>query len=229
MKPTQNIQTSKVPTDFIPARESKPVISFFKWYTYLLCKRRLANVWIHHAEPVPDNSSVLYVVNHHSWWDGLVPLLLNEFVFHKRARALMEDKQMRQFSFFSKIGAMSINRKNVRSAVYSLQEASKWLREDGTSLFLFPEGKITNPAEPIQLEGGVLRILKGAPGCVLVPISLYFSFQRSDKPELFVSVESPLTNTATLQLEDIQAMMQAQLNDLRRQSMQPEHGFQKLI
>lgn len=229
MSTQENNHKSLAPEGFIPAKESRFVILFFKWYTYWLCKRRFSSVWLDHHASIPDEKSVLFIVNHHSWWDGLIPLLLNEFVFHKRARAIMEDKQMKQFSFFSRIGAMSINRENVRSAVYTLQQAAEWLNKPNTSLYLFPEGKITNPAAPIKIEGGVLRILKSAPDCIMVPISLHISTQRGDKPELFIRVGAAVEPEKRTALPAIQGVMQDGLDRLREDSLVHNHKFKKIV
>lgn len=232
MNTPENTQKSIHPIDFIPANESKPVIWFFKWYTFWLCKRRFSAVWTKNEIDIPKNASVLFLVNHHTWWDGLIPLLLNEFVFHKRARAIMEDAQMKKHTFFAKIGAMSINRSNARSAVYTLNQASEWLKQPNTCLFLYPEGKITNPSNPINIEGGVLRIIKQAPDCVVIPISVYISHQRGDKPELFVRTGCNLTlpdATAARQLNEVENTMQRLLDEVREESMQNNHGYSRLI
>lgn len=141
----------------------------------------------------------------------------------------MEDTQMRQYRFFSRIGAMSINRGNIRSALYTLQHASEWLNEVNTALFLFPEGKITNPATPIHIEGGVMRIINAAPECLLVPISIFFSHQRGNKPELFIQIGEPESDISALRISDVQTIMQTQLDALREESLATNHSFRRLI
>lgn len=233
MNKQQNIQKpSGAPADFIPARESPVVIWFFKWYTWFLCKRRFEGVFLQQDHAVDRNQSVLFVLNHHSWWDGLIPLLLNEFVFRQRARAIMEDKQMRQFPFFSRIGAMSVNRVNPRSALYTLTLASQWLRESGTSLYLYPEGKITNPALPIEIESGFLRISQQAPGSLLIPVALFISHRKSSKPVLFIRTGKPCSPTGITTKEKTESIayeMNKLLDQVRHDSLSDHHGYKRLV
>ena len=96
-------------SDFIPAKESRPVINFFTTYTNFMLWRRFRDIHVQQLYLPDSNSKTVYFMNHHYWWDGLLPLYLNENRFKQKARALMEDKQMREYPFFSRIGAFSID------------------------------------------------------------------------------------------------------------------------
>src|SRR5699024_12638087 len=92
-------------------------------------------VWLKQDDPPNNNATTIYYLNHHSWWDGLIPLLLNEFRFRQQARALMEDEQMREHPYFSKIGAFSIKRSDKKSAIRSLRYAIRYFERHNASLF----------------------------------------------------------------------------------------------
>jgi 1-acyl-sn-glycerol-3-phosphate acyltransferase len=215
-------------SDFIPAKESKLYIFFFKWYCRWLFGRRFHRVWIQ-QQYQPLGKSTLYILNHHSWWDGLTPLLLNEFRFKQNARAIMEDRQIRQFPFFTRIGAMSISRENMRSAIVTLASASEWLNGNNNSLYLYPEGKITDPCDKITFESGLMRILRDATDCDIVPIAMHFSMSRSDKPELFINVGPKLDRIHHPTLESFESNLQALLNSTKTLSHFENHRFEKMI
>jgi 1-acyl-sn-glycerol-3-phosphate acyltransferase len=138
------------------------------------------------------NSRTIYYLNHHSWWDGLVPFLLNEFRFHQQGRAMMEDEQMRQYFFFQKIGAFSVNRAAPKSTIPSLRYAVKSLQRPNASLFLYPEGKITPAGSKLTFEGGLSWLNKQLPDIDIVPIGIYIHTIRNDKPELHLDVGAPV-------------------------------------
>lgn len=174
--------------DFIPAKESSFFIKIFRIYIRLLFKRRFKQVWLRQEYvPKPDSRTVYYL-NHHSWWDGIIPLLLNEYRLHQNARALMEDKQMRQYPFFKKIGAFSINRDDPRKAITSLRYAVQSMKREGASLFLYPEGKITPPGSKMTFEGGISWLHSKVPEVDFVPIGIYMHTIRHDKPELHLHI-----------------------------------------
>lgn len=224
---------SSIQNDFIPARESRLILSFFKWYTWFLMKRRFDSVYVRNAHKIDRTNSSLYICNHHYWWDGLVPLILNEYIFHQKARAIMEDKQMRKFPFFSKIGAFSINRNNYKSALTSLRYGADWLKGPNTSLFLYPEGKFSQPHNPIQIESGVLKLLEWAPFCQLVNISMHISYQNNDKPDLFIDISTELNHPKyeykSECVAEINRIMNSNLNRLRFDSQTDPESFVRLF
>ncbi len=219
--------------DFIPARESVFVISFFKWYSWYLMKRRFRSLYVRNGHTIDRTKATLYICNHHYWWDGLTPLVLNEFIFHQHARAIMEDKQMRAYPFFSKIGAFSINRNNPKSALSSLDYAAQWLRVPNACLFLYPEGKFSQPHEPIRIESGVTKLLDWAPVCDLVCISMHISYQNGDKPDFFIDISPSLVHpkgvSKTDTVHDISKLMNHNLCRLRTSSLSEIESFKRLF
>lgn len=182
------ITTNRIVLDFIPAKESPLFIKIFRIYVRLLFKRRFKRVWIR-QEYYPDkNSRSVYYLNHHSWWDGIIPLLLNEYRFHQQARALMEDQQMKKHAFFRKIGAFSINREEPGKMVSSLRYAVQSMKRSNASLYIYPEGTITPAGSELCFEGGLAWLHEKLPAVDFVPIAIYMHTIRSGKPELHLHV-----------------------------------------
>ena len=177
--------------DFIPANESPLFMKGFRIYVRWLFKRRFSAVWLKQDYYPDDKSKTIYYLNHHSWWDGLIPVLLNEYQFHQQARALMEDQQMREHPFFAKIGAFSINREQPKKAVTSLRYAVDSFDRPKASLFIYPEGKITPPGSELTFEGGLAWLSRKLPEVDVIPIGIYMHTIRHDKPELHLHVGPP--------------------------------------
>lgn len=182
-------------TGFIPAAESRPHIAFFTAYSRFLYARTFRHVGADIAYRPSEGQSTLYLCNHNSWFDGLTPLLLNRYRFHQKARAVMEDIQMRRHPFFRRIGAFSINRSNPRAALQSLDYAADWLNEPGTSVFLFPEGRLVDATVPVTIESGVLRLIANAPLADVIPLASHIHFLRGPKPELMLRSGEPIRLT----------------------------------
>lgn len=183
------ITKKKSALNFIPADESRFYIWFFDHYTKCSLKRRFKQVWIkQNYKPLPD-SKTIYFLNHNSWWDGLIPLYLNQNFFHQNARAIMEDKQMLQYSFFSKLGAFSINLENPKASLTSLRYALESMQRKKASLFIYPEGKITpvSEKEP-EFKQGLAWLRTKTEEIDFVPIAIYSHMLRSSKPELYLSI-----------------------------------------
>lgn len=198
--------------DFIPAKESSIFIKFFRLYTWLLFKWRFKTVWLKQEYDPTPNCKTIYYLNHHSWWDGLIPLLLNEFRFNQHARALMEDKQMNKYSLFQRIGAFSINRDDPRQAITSLRYAVQSFQREKASLFIYPEGTITPVGSKMNFEGGISWLSRQLPHVDIVPIGIYIHTIRHDKPELHLHVGNPVPVEETMSGKERIQLFEKHLN-----------------
>lgn len=219
--------------DFIPANESPLFIKGFRWYTWLLFKRRFHKVWLRQDYDLNKESKTVYYLNHHSWWDGLIPFLLNEFQFHQQARAFMEDTQMKKYPLFQKIGAFSINRDSRRQAITSLRYAVDSFEREQASLFIYPEGTITSPGSAMNFEGGLAWLYGNLDNVDFVPIGIYMHTIRHDKPELHLQVGRPENINASLSRERKTARFEEQLDKilagLRKKAGFDDSGFEQFI
>ncbi|MFO7799470.1 lysophospholipid acyltransferase family protein [Rhodohalobacter sp.] len=210
-------------TDFIPSNESKWFISIFDLYVRNLFWRRFKNIAIDQQYQPGEDSKTIYYLNHTSWWDGLIPFLLNQKLFKQNARAIMEDKQMRQHKFFSKIGAFSVNLSEPRAALKSLRYAVDSMKRDNSSLFIYPEGKIVpfSTLKP-EFQKGLGWIASRTPGSDIVPIGIYIHTARHDKPELNIKIGPPVTFNSDTPSEDLSIQfeknMQQVLIDLQKKA-----------
>lgn len=214
--------------DFIPAKESPLFIKIFRIYVRLLFKRRFKRVWIRQEYHPNEKSRSIYYLNHHSWWDGIIPLLLNEYRFQQHARALMEDKQMKQYGFFKKIGAFSINREDPKKAVTSLRYAVQSMQRNNASLYIYPEGSITPAGSELSFEGGLAWLHDKLPDVDFVPIGIYMHTIRGDKPELHLHVGQKVVMDAGLGIDSKTQIFEQKLATLL-QELQETAGFDDSI
>lgn len=190
-------------TSFIPANESWFHIRFFGWFTKWLCRFRFRRVWIRQETYPKPGDRTIWFLNHTSWWDGLIPLLLNNYRFHQQARALMEDKQMVEHKFFSRIGAFSVNLDDPRSSVISLRYAVDSMKRDNASLFIYPEGKIVPwSIDKPEFRAGLPWLCKQLPEVGVVPVAITIHTMNSSKPEIHICIGKPCTVKDKNELEE---------------------------
>lgn len=219
--------------NFIPAKESALFIKVFRIYTRFLFKRRFSRVWLKQDYYPGDQSKTIYYLNHHSWWDGLIPLLLNEYRFNQQARAMMEDKQMLEHPFFQKIGAFSINREDKRQSVTALRYAVQSFERPNASLFIYPEGRTTPAGTPLRFEGGLAWLNQRLPQVDVVPIGIYMHTIRHDKPELHLQVGAPVQSDASLSTNEqsryFEQALESILTSLRQKAGFDDSPFERLL
>ncbi len=219
--------------DFIPAKESPVFIKIFRFYTKLLFKWRFKTVWLKQEYEPCSECKTVYFLNHHSWWDGLIPLMLNEYRFHQQARAIMEDKQMNTYSLFQKIGAFSINRDDPRSAVTSLRYAVESFNRPHASLFIYPEGTITPAGCSMDFEGGLAWLYDKLDEVDFVPVGIHMHTIRHSKPELHLHVGRPVRMNESSSKEEktahFEIVLNHMLNDLRQTAGFDNSKFEQFL
>lgn len=205
----------EIQSSFIPAKESKWFISIFDLYVRNLFRRRFKNILIDQQYQPTKGNRTIYYLNHTSWWDGLIPLLLNQKRFKQKARAMMEDRQMQKHKFFSKIGAFSVNLENPRSAVKSLRYAVESMKRPNSCLFIYPEGKIVpfSPKRPV-FKKGLGWISNQCPDVDVVPVGICIHTARHDKPELYIRVGHPVPVDHSLDSKTLNEIFEDEMGNL---------------
>lgn len=205
------------PVDFIPADESRWFTKFFAPFCRLLFRVGFRRVWICQLYDPTPGVKTIYYLNHTSWWDGIIPLMLNHYRFHQQARALMEHKQMRRFPFFKKIGAFSVDLNKRRSAVASMRYALQSMERPSSSLFIYPEGEIVPfSTSGLTFKRGIGFLWERLPEVDFVPIAISVHTIRSPRPELHIRVGRPVKRpVSSSQDSDTEILANALQKELR--------------
>lgn len=163
----------------------------FAVYNRNLLKRRFHSLNVKNFSPLEIRNKAFPLIiyaNHSSWWDGLVLFeILKSDKFD--SFVLMEEKQLKNFSLFRRLGAFSIVREDRKKALKSLNYAVGILKTGiNKTLLIFPQGKILpNDYRPINFFNGLSYIIEKTENCSLVPCAIRYEFLNNFKPELFVS------------------------------------------
>ncbi|KAA8998388.1 hypothetical protein F4V43_16700 [Paenibacillus spiritus] len=135
---------------------------------------------------------LLYIMNHSSWWDGLLAYHAARTLTRGDHYFMMEEAQLRRYRFFRKLGAFSVSPGDPASAAVSLRYTVRLLRGGG-SVWMYPQGEIV-PLEqrPIRLKPGAAGLLRLCPEAAVVPVTLYHGLFRHSKPEATLLAGPPL-------------------------------------
>jgi 1-acyl-sn-glycerol-3-phosphate acyltransferase len=148
----------------ITARKNLLVENLLAVYNKNLIRRYFNSLQVLNSANFAESTSTIPLIiylNHSSWWDGLVAfelsrkLKLDSFI-------MMEEKNLKRFSFFRKIGAFSIDRDNRRSSIKSLDYIVDLLEnKPNSALWIFPQGEILhNDVRPLVFYNGIHELLK---------------------------------------------------------------------
>ncbi|MGN7762125.1 lysophospholipid acyltransferase family protein [Paenibacillus sp. 22594] len=208
----------------LEAVKSKSFDQIFYRYNSLYLLRRHFHFLGISGELQPEAAAgrpILYIMNHSSWWDGLL-------AYHAAGRMkgsshyfMMEEEQLRKYAFFRKLGAYSINRDRTGDLRASLRYSANLLHAGG-NVWMYPEGEILPlSSAPLLLKEGAALILRMCPQAAVVPVTLYHGLFRHSKPDAtLLAGEALMLPWADLKRSHItgilETILQAQLDTHRQ-------------
>lgn len=153
---------------------------------------QFSRVWLKIDGPLPNPAQgpAICYLNHPAWWDGYVAMLLHRAVFRRSFEGylMMDERQLRQFRFFTWLGVFSVSRTDAREAARSVAYIARLLAERRDRyLWIFPQARLLpNDQRPLRLYPGVARIARRAGGATLWPVALRYEFRDQERPEIFI-------------------------------------------
>jgi 1-acyl-sn-glycerol-3-phosphate acyltransferase len=164
--------------------------------------------------PSSPEIPMLVLPNHATWWDGFFIYALNRLFWKKKYHVMMLEEQLKNYPFFTKLGAFSVRQNNTKDIITSLEYASQLIQSPNNLVNIFPQGILTpHYNRPLNLARGtdyLIRDIKNEIDIVLVGMRIEFLKER--KPSVFFAfdnIEKKLYHTAkaeehlTLLLETI--------------------------
>jgi 1-acyl-sn-glycerol-3-phosphate acyltransferase len=153
------------------------------------------------GEPLADPGRPLIVyLNHPSWWDPMICLLLaRRFWPDRRHYAPIDAAALRRYRFFAKLGFFGVEQDGRRGGATFLRTATEILRQPGAAVWITAQGQFTDPRDrPIRLRLGLARLMPRVPGGVVLPLAVEYPFWDEKYPEALAAFGPPVTDPADL-------------------------------
>lgn len=141
----------------------------------------------------PTDEPLLVVLNHPSWWDPLVGLILTSQLPGHETFAAIDAVAVRQYPFLHKLGLVGIDTTSLRGAAEFLRVGAAVLSRPGRAFWVTPQGRFADVRErPLALQSGVGHLAARLPNAVVLPVALEYTFWTERTPEALVRVGDPL-------------------------------------
>ena len=172
------------------------IVRLFGWYACYYLKRHFASVRIHRPPQLhaaADKPCIVYL-NHPSWWDPLICLLLDRQFFGERhSFAVIEDDALARYAFFRKLGFFGVKTGTRSGAVEFLRKSQTLLQDARNTLWLTPQGRFADPRErPLALRPGLAHLLARLSTVTVFPLAIEYFFTAERLPEVGVSFGDPI-------------------------------------
>lgn len=185
-QPTGGERRRRVSGVVVPAI-SAFYIRWFRWYARRYVAKHFSRVRIlnENLPDLPKDAPVIVFLNHASWWDPMLCLLLAERFFPERSCfAPIDAAALEKYAFFRKLGFFGVEQGTTRGAVQFLRNAEAILTTRGSMLWLTPQGRFVDQRErPVRFEPGLAHLVDRLNDVILLPLAVDYGFGVERKPE----------------------------------------------
>ena len=172
----------------ITPKVSPLLLRAFSTYSRWYVARHFHSVRISVVGKPPTLSGIPLIIylNHASWWDPLICLLLqNKFFQPRPAYAPIDAIALEQYRFFAKLGFFGVEQNSAKGAVQFVRAATAILQQSDSVLWLTPQGKFADVREtPVQFKAGLGHLPARVERAAFVPLALEYVFWEERKPEV---------------------------------------------
>lgn len=136
---------------------------------------------------------VVVVLNHPSWWDPLICLVLSDLFPGRNHFAPIDAEALKQYRFFARLGFFGIRPRSVGGARIFLLTGEAILNDPRSMLWVTAQGRFADVRErPLILEGGVGHLLARCPHAVALPLAIELTFWNERLPEALGRFAEPM-------------------------------------
>ena len=171
------------------------LIALFRWYGRLFVRKhfhavRLANEG---SRPALPDGPLVIALNHPSWWDPMLGLVLSER-FAGRAHVVpIEDAALGRYGFFERLGFFGIEPGTRGGFERLVQVADQVLPRRDAAFWITPQGRFTDVRQrPLTLRPGVGHLARRLQGGAILPVALEYTFWTERLPEALVRFGEPI-------------------------------------
>lgn len=122
---------------------------------------------------------------------------------------------MKQYPFFAKIGAFSINLSDPRSSIQSLRYSVESMKRTHSSLFIYHQGEIVPTTfEKPEFKPGLAWLYQNLEEVDFVPIAFYIDHSKHHKPDLHISIGESFHPDNKLSKNELTYLFELQIDSL---------------
>jgi 1-acyl-sn-glycerol-3-phosphate acyltransferase len=210
------------------ASEAPPISSWtLRFFTHVVrryFRKHFRSVLVQHGQRLQHTKGPLIVyLNHSSWWDPMVGVLLARTLLPERNHyAPMDAAELKRYAILRKVGLFPVETGTARGAAQFLHGSQRVLR-DGGVLWVTPQGRFADVREsPLAFKEGLAALIVRMGGATVVPLAIEYTFWDERLPEVLVRFGEPayLEACGTAELtHKLEAALAAEMLELQKSSL----------
>jgi len=167
------------------------MLAWFSRYARGYCRRHFHAIRLARASGLPDmgRRPLIVVMNHPSWWDPMIGLVLAKERFAAREQfAPMDADALSKYRFLGKLGLFPVERDTARGAASFLKISLAVLDRPDASVWITAQGRFTDPRErPPRLQSGIGHLAHRLNDAWILPLAIEYPFWDERTPEALLA------------------------------------------
>lgn len=153
-----------------PKLKGQSSLKIIQWAFRRIIQLSGARLTVNGRDNIPDDVPVLYVANHRSFFDIIIG-----YTLVKRECGFVSKKEMEKFPLFSNwmrnLHCLFLDRENVREGLKTVLTGIDYIKNDISSIWIFPEGTRNKGEELMDFKEGSLKFAEKT-GCLIIPVAI---------------------------------------------------------
>jgi 1-acyl-sn-glycerol-3-phosphate acyltransferase len=176
------------------AARSPRLIGVFSWWMRRYLPRHFHALRLSRAgRPRVTGDPLLIVLNHPSWWDPLVCLILSQLFTNYIHFAPIDAAALNRYGFFRRLGFYPVELGSPRGAITFLRTTTQLLSRPGVAVWLTAQGRFVDPRiRPPGLRGGVGHLVHRLANASVLPLAIEYPFWDERLPEVLTRFGDPM-------------------------------------
>jgi 1-acyl-sn-glycerol-3-phosphate acyltransferase len=175
---------------------SPTMLRWFRSYSVRYIRRHFHSLRVSVSPELPGGGTAPGVIflNHASWWDPLILLVLTGRFFTERTfYAPVDACALERYGILRKIGCFGVEQGSVAGARDFLANSVAVLSSPNQGLCITPQGRFADVrARPPAFQQGLGQIAKRFPEVPFVPLAIEYTFWEERLPEVLVRFGPPV-------------------------------------
>jgi 1-acyl-sn-glycerol-3-phosphate acyltransferase len=179
-----------------PPQISTAILNGFAAYCRWYVGRHFHAVRLSVSGGVPPLCDIPFVVylNHASWWDPLIGLLLARRFWPARQHfAPIDAAELKRYPILSRIGFFGVEAGTRRGAAMFLRNSTAILQSPNSAVWITSEGQFNDPrTRPVELRPGLAHLARRHARIAILPLAIEYPFWQERFPEVLCRFGTPI-------------------------------------
>jgi 1-acyl-sn-glycerol-3-phosphate acyltransferase len=173
---------------------SRTLLRAFAWYGDRFVRRHVHTVRLAGVRPAPGTGPLMVVLNHPSWWDPMIALVLALRLWPEREHyAPIDAKALERYRFFARLGFFGLDPESPAGARSFLRRVDAIFARPAPVLWITAQGRFADPRErPAGLRAGAGHAARRLRSGTILPLALEYPFWEERSPEALCRFGEPL-------------------------------------